>query len=134
MPKNLPARVLIIDDDQELLLYLRTFLEDNGYETICASSTKEGLKMIEKEHPDIILLDIVMESMFSGFHICSLLKNDPHLRHIPIIGISGIADELGIRYSYDTDREFFNPDAYLEKPIDRSELLEKIRDLLKNED
>jgi len=71
-----------------------------------------------------------MEKVFSGFHICSTVKNDPSLRHIPIIGISGIAEHLGIRYSYDEDREFFNPDAYLEKPIDREELLEKIMGLL----
>lgn len=125
-----PVRILIIDDNQKVLLSLRTFLEDNGFEAICAATTEEGIKMIKAKHPDLILLDIVMDKVFSGFHICSIVKNDPSLRHIPIIGISGIAERFGIRYSHDEDREFFNPDVYLEKPIDRRDLLEKIKGLL----
>jgi CheY-like chemotaxis protein len=123
-------RVLIIDDNPSVLLSLRTFLEDNGYEALCASKTDEGFEMIRSQRPDLILLDIMMENLYSGFHICSSVKNDPELRNIPIIAISGIADRLGIHYSMETDREFFNPDAYLEKPIDRMMLLEKIQSLL----
>ena len=129
---NLTARVLIIDDNPSVLLSLRTFLEDKGFEALCASNSEEGLDMIKGERPDLILLDIMMESLYSGFHICSRIKNDPDLRHIPIIGISGIADRLGIHYSMETDREFFDPDAYLEKPIDREDLLEKIKALLQS--
>lgn len=129
---NPSARILIIDDNPSVLLSLRTFLEDKGYEALCASSADEGIEMIRDERPDLILLDIMMENLYSGFHICSWVKNDPDLRHIPIIGISGIAERLGIRYSMETDREFFNPDAYLEKPIDRDDLLKKIETLLQS--
>ncbi len=128
-PKPVP-RVLIIDDSPSARLSLKTFLQDHGYESLCAGSAEEGMEMIERLRPDLILLDVMMERPYSGFHMCARLKGDPGLRHIPIIGISGMAESLGIRYSPEGDREFFNPDEYLEKPLDFQELLEKIRALL----
>lgn len=124
------ARVLIIDDNPSTVVSLKTFLEDHGYESLCAMSAREGLEMIRSFHPDLILLDIMMEAPYSGFHICSTVKTDPKLRHIPVIGISGMSERLGIRYCPETDREFFNPDAYLEKPIDFEDLLGKVQSLL----
>jgi CheY-like chemotaxis protein len=124
------ARVLIIDDNPSVILSLKTFLEDQGYVIFSASSANEGLEMIRRLHPDLILLDIMMEVPHSGFHVCSTVKNDPELCHIPVIGISGMADRLGIRFCPETDREFFNPDDYLEKPLDFGELLTKIQGLL----
>lgn len=128
--EDVKARVLIIDDNPSVVLSLKTFLEDNGYETMAASRADEGLEMIRRLHPDLILLDIMMESPYSGFHICSSVKTDPKLKHIPIIGISGITERLGISYCPEADREFFNPDAYLEKPVDFEYLLKEIQALL----
>jgi CheY-like chemotaxis protein len=125
-----PARVLIIDDNPSTVLSLKTFVEDHGYEGICAMTARDGLEMVRRARPDLILLDIVMEAPYSGFHVCSALKADPELRHIPIIGISGIGESLGIRYCPETDREFFNPDAYVGKPVDYEELLARMQCLL----
>jgi CheY-like chemotaxis protein len=132
VPEDRTARVLILDDNPSLVLSIKTFLEDNGYETMAATRADEGLEMIRRLHPDLILLDIMMETPYSGFHICSSVKNDPKLKHIPIIGISGITERLGISYSPEADREFFNPDAYLEKPVDFQKLLEEIQALLES--
>jgi CheY-like chemotaxis protein len=126
------ARVLIIDDNPSTVLSLKIFLEDHGYEGIGATSASEGLEMIRRLRPDLILLDVMMETPYSGFHICSSVKNDPKLRHVPVIGISGMAERIGVRYCPETDREFFSPDAYMEKPIDYESLLDKIRGLLQS--
>lgn len=123
-------RVVIIDDNPATVLSLRTFLEDHGCEGLCASSAQEGLELIRRLAPDIIVLDIMMERPYSGFQICSAVKSDPTLRHIPVIGISGMAEALGIRYSPETDREFLALDAFLEKPIDMEDLWGKIQSLL----
>ncbi len=124
------ARVLIIDDSPAIGLSLKTFLEDQGYEGLCAHSGREGLEMVRRFRPDVVLLDIMMERPYAGFQVCAQLKSHPDLRRIPVIGISGMGDALGIHYSWEEDREFFNPDAYLEKPIDLEQLLATIRDLL----
>jgi DNA-binding response OmpR family regulator len=124
------ARILIIDDSAALRLALRTFLEDHGFQGMCASGAAEGLELIRRERPDIILLDVMLEKPYSGFHVCAQVKEDPALRHIPVIGMSGMGDQLGITYSLETDRGFFNPDAYLEKPINLDALLERVRGLL----
>jgi CheY-like chemotaxis protein len=127
---NQPAMVLIIDDNPSVILSLKTFLEDHGYQSLCATSAHEGLEMIRRRQPDLILLDIMMEVPHSGFHIFSSMKSDPKLSHIPVIGISGMAERLGIHFCLDTDRQFFDPDAYFEKPVDLDNLLDKIRELI----
>ena len=54
--------------------------------------------MAQKEHPDLVLLDVMMETLYSGFEVCKRIKTDPDLKNTPVIGISGMADEFGVRY------------------------------------
>jgi CheY-like chemotaxis protein len=124
------ARILIIDDNPDFLFTMETFLNRNGFETIIAEDGEKGVQLAKKEHPDLVLLDVMMETLFSGFEVCKQLKLDPALKDVPIIGISGMGGELGVRYEKERDEEYFNTDDFFEKPIDKEKLLDKIKELL----
>jgi len=124
MEKNL--KIVLVDDNTDYLFTMQTFLERNGFEVLTADDGQKGLDLIRKEKPDIVLLDVMMESLFSGFELCKKLRTEDELKHIPIIGISGMGDELGINYKQWPDFEYFSPDAYLDKPVDKQRLMELI--------
>ena len=125
------AKILIIDDNPDFLFTMETFLKRNGFATVIAEDGKKGVELAQKERPDLVLLDVMMETLFSGFEVCKQLKLDPGLKDVPIIGISGMGDELGVGYKKETDEEYFNPDEFFEKPVDKGKLLAKIKELLK---
>ena len=121
------GKVLIVDDNPDFVFATETFLRRNGFETIAARNGKEGLELAEQDRPDVIVLDVMMENLFSGLEICKRLRLNSELRHIPIIGVSGIGDELDVHLSRWGDNEYFPVDEYYEKPLDREKLLESIR-------
>ncbi len=121
----------MIDDNKDLLFTMSTFLNRNGFDTLTAEDGKAGLELVEKEQPDLVLLDIMMETLFSGFEVCKRLRTNPALKAIPIIGISGMGDELEVKFDEERDEEYFNPDAFFDKPVDREKLLEKIDELIR---
>ncbi len=124
-------KIVLIDDNTDFLFTMSTFLSRNGFQTFTAEDGQEGLAVIEKEHPDLVLLDVMMETLYSGFEVCRKMRTEPALKDIPIIGISGMGDELGVKFDKERDGEYFSPDHFFEKPVDREKLLEKIGELLK---
>jgi len=125
------GKIVMIDDNKDLLFTMSTFLNRNGFDTLTAEDGKAGLELVEKEQPDLVLLDIMMETLFSGFEVCKRLRTNPALKAIPIIGISGMGDELEVKFDEERDKEYFNPDAFFDKPVDREKLLEKIDELIR---
>ncbi len=126
-----PAKIIIIDDNPDFLFTMETFLTRNGFEVVTADDGKKGVELVEKERPNLVLLDIMMESVYSGLEVCKKLRMNPELKKIPIIGISGIGDELGVRLDRWGDDDYFSVDEYFEKPVDRERLLERIKVRLK---
>ena len=96
-----------------------------------ADDGRKGLDLIKEIHPDLVLLDIMMETTYSGLDVCKAIRSDPVLKGIPIIGISGIGDEMGIKIDKWGDDDYFSVDEFFEKPVDREKLLERIRIRLK---
>lgn len=119
-------KAILIDDDKDYLFSMETFLSRNGFTVHTASNGKDGLDLIKKELPDIILLDVMMESVFSGFEVCKAVRSDSQLEFIPIVGISGIGEELGIKYEKYKDEQYFTPDEFVDKPVDKQQLLRVI--------
>jgi CheY-like chemotaxis protein len=74
----------------------------------------------------------MMETLFSGFELCKQMRMDDDLKDIPIIGISGMVDELGIDYKQWPDYDYFKPDAFLDKPVDKQKLLRLIPETIDN--
>ena len=110
-------------------MYPRPIFARPGY---CKNENAYNKRKNQKEKPKIVLLDVMMEALYTGFEIWRQMNADPELKKIPIIGISGMADELGVRVDMKKDHEYFNPDVFLDKPVDRDLLLKKIDELLKS--
>ena len=121
------AKIIVVDDNHDLLFTMETFLTRNGFEVLTADDGQRGLELIKEARPDLILLDIMMETTFSGLDVCKALRSDPDLKKIPIIGISGIGHEMGIQIGKWGDDDYFSVDEFFEKPVDREKLLERIK-------
>jgi len=113
--------ILIVDDEPDSLLYLRTVLEEEGYTIIEASTGEEALKMT-RQKPDLILMDIRMPKM-DGFQVCKQLKQDIEYHNIPIILFSTLLTNQQIEQGAIKARA----DAFLKKPFELKTLTEVIR-------
>ncbi|MCG2776285.1 MAG: response regulator, partial [Desulfobacterales bacterium] len=78
----MPKKILIVHDDPDVILFLSTVLKDHGYITVDASNGREGLERVKSDHPDLILLDLMMPQK-SGIALLSDLKKDDALKEIP---------------------------------------------------
>lgn len=123
----MPKKILIVDDEPDVVTYLSTLLEDAGYGTISASNGEEGLEKVRGESPDLITLDITMPEK-SGVRLYTELKNDDALRSIPVIVVTGIQGEIEKFLS--TRRQVPPPDDFVAKPVDRDLLVEKVKKLI----
>jgi CheY-like chemotaxis protein len=126
-------KVLVIDDDPDVVSFVITVLEENDYTPLVARNGEEGLKLIRQEGPDLILLDILMPRG-SGVKLFREIKTDASLKHIPVIVLSGIAEKSFLR-SQKALTEFGGakvpePDAYLEKPVEPEELAAMIKKVI----
>ena len=123
-------KIVLVDDNEDYLFTMTTFLTKNGFEALSATNEKDGIELIQKELPDIILLDVMMESLFSGFEVCRAIRTDPDIKEIPIIGISAMGEALNLEFDQWRDYQYFSPDAFVEKPVDKENLLSVIKEVL----
>ncbi len=121
--------IVIIDDNSDYLFTMKTFLTRNGFEVDTAEDGETGIALIKEKRPDLIMLDVMMETTYSGFEVCRQIRNDPELKKTTIFGISGMQDELGIKFDKYEDSEYFSPDVFFDKPVDKEALLAKINEL-----
>lgn len=122
--------MLVVDDDQTAVAFVRTALEPGKYEVIGVSDGLAGLAQARKEPPDLIILDVYMPRQ-PGFYTLRDLKADPKTKNIPVVMLTGVGERLGITFSTQDIYDFLGiePDAYLEKPVD-PRFLRKIIDRL----
>ena len=125
-----PVKIVVVDDNPDYRFTMETFLKKNGFQAATAADGKKGLALIRSEQPDLILLDVMMETTFSGFELCKAVRRDPDLNEIPIIAISGMVDELGVGFDQVSDIEYFSPEEFVEKPVDKATLLATIHKVL----
>jgi DNA-binding response OmpR family regulator len=121
-------KILIIDDEKDILTYLSTFFVDNGFDVITAFDGKEGVQQAILRKPDIITLDVSMPEE-SGVKALRELQNNESTKNTPIIIITGLASDF--KRFIETRKQVHPPEGYFEKPIDRNELLVKVKELLK---
>jgi len=118
-------KILIVDDDPDFVEVIRTILEAKDYHVNSASDSKEAVKVIHQQKPDLVLLDIMMASVLDGLSVTYEMHDDPELHRIPIIVVSSIAqsDYAG---QFPTD-EYIHIDDWLSKPIQPDALLDKVK-------
>jgi CheY-like chemotaxis protein len=130
---NGKKKILVIDDEPHVVTYLETLLQDNGYETVAASNGREGMEMVKAQNPDLVCLDITMPEE-SGIQFYRDLKDDPALQAIPVVIVTAVTgyggDPDGLRKFLSTRRHVPPPEGYFSKPIDKSEFIAKIKQLL----
>lgn len=125
-------KVLIIDDDDDVVFTMRLPLEAHGYQVFRAANQREGLQKVREVKPDLILLDVMMDSMTAGFEVCRTIRNpDPAsdyaaYRKIPIVMITAIPATASLRFA--PDKAQLPVDAFVEKPIEPDILLSIVRD------
>lgn len=116
-------KILLIDDDVDLVTVMRGVLESKPYEVIVAYNGREGLEKAKKENPDLIVLDIMMPVM-DGFNFAELFSKDPSLKKIPVLALTSFSESLGQPFPFEVTE-------YLRKPIKPKELIAKVEEHLK---
>jgi len=129
------SKILVIDDDPDFRDAVTTILQSAQYDVVTAADPAKGKAKILEEKPDLILLDIMMDSLFDGFSLCHSIKTGKEfkeVKHTPIIFVSAVKDVAGSRFEFKGDDQgLVGPDDYLDKPVKAEELLERIERLLK---
>ncbi|PKO23543.1 MAG: response regulator, partial [Chloroflexi bacterium HGW-Chloroflexi-1] len=126
--------ILIVDDDPDMVEAMRMTLEANGYRVSHAASGQDGLKQVKQLNPDLIVLDVMMDTTTEGFQVSLALRSpDPHseyaaYRHIPIVMLTSIHSTTPLRFGPDED--YLPVDSFLDKPIDPDKLVALIAELV----
>jgi CheY-like chemotaxis protein len=129
------AKILVVDDDPDLIFLVRFHLERANFSVIEASNGTEGLKLVLSEHPDVIILDVMMDTLTEGFQFALKIRNpDPtstykECRDIPIIILTSIHETTNLRFKPNDD--YLPVDDFIEKPFVPDELIKKINMYLK---
>ena len=117
-------KILMIDDEDQLVQMVKMRLEANGYKVIAAHDGLEGLKKAREERPDLILLDLMLPKM-DGYKVCRTLKFDEKYKDILIIMFTARVQESDERMGMEV-----GADAYITKPFDAQKLIDKVKELL----
>jgi len=124
--------ILIVDDDYDFLEINRMILERAGYRVVTAAEPKQALVRMQEEKPDLVITDLMMTSLDSGFFFARTIKEDERYAGVPVIIATSVSSALGLdfRPRTDQDRADMHVDAYFDKPLDATRLLTTIRELL----
>lgn len=123
--------ILIVDDEPDVLTYLKTFLEDQGFRVSCAQDVPCALEKMAEEQPDLICLDIMMP-VKSGISLYEHLRREESLQDIPVIIISGMSIESMANFLQERESTGTSPKRYrfLNKPVDLNQFIEVLHEVL----
>ena len=120
-----PSKVLIADDNPQIVELLEAYLEPLSTRVITAADGDAALAAVERELPDLVLLDIMMPRR-SGYEVCRILKDDPRYHDIPIIMVTALNESGDLERAREC-----GSDDFLSKPVNKIELLARVQNLLK---
>ena len=122
------ARILVVDDDPDFIEIMRTILESNDYQVLTAANGTQALAQVKAQHPDLLILDIMMSTVLDGLDVSEKLSQDPDAKFMPVIMVSSIAD-TPYAHVFPMEEQP-HMDAWLSKPVDPKVLLGKVAELL----
>jgi two-component system alkaline phosphatase synthesis response regulator PhoP len=121
-------KVLLVDDDVEFCEATKLFLESRGYEVDLAYDGKNGLEKIRADKPNLVILDVMMPEI-NGYDVCVILKEDPELKDIPVVLLTGV-DQAVFRTTYTQHMGLMTEaDDYIAKPVEPEELTKRVEAL-----
>ena len=124
-------QVLIIDDDPDYSEALKAVIESKGYKAYTAPNSVAGLKKIESSKPDLIILDVMMETKDEGFNFARKLKRSEEYKAIPILMLTSIKESTGFDFGSEVgDDKWLPVDDYCDKLIDMGDLMVRVEKLL----
>src|SRR3989338_10585239 len=124
------AKILIIDDDPDIVEGMEVVLESKDYEVSNAKSGEDGIKKAKQEKFDLVILDVMMETKDKGFEVAREIKKEN--KDIPIIMLTAIKEKLGFDFKGESgDQDWLPVDDYLDKPLKPQELIAKVESFLK---
>jgi DNA-binding response OmpR family regulator len=128
------AKILVIDDDPDFVDAVTPILQSALYDVVSAANPTEGKEKILKEKPDLILLDIMMDSLFDGFSLCHNIKTAKEFKDVkdtPIIFVSAVKEMTGSRFQFKGEEQgLVGPDDYIDKPVKPDDLIARIERLI----
>jgi len=128
-----PRKILVVDDDVDLCDSLKAILEGAGYAASTASNRAEGMAKMKAERPDLLVLDVMMETWHDGFEMSRELKKDQNLCHTPILMLTSVEERTGVQVKSSAgDPDWLPVDGFLDKPVEPDVLLVEIEKLLES--
>ena len=125
------AKILIIDDDPDIAEAMKIVLENQGYAVSKAKDGQDGMEQIKASLPDLIILDVMMNTMREGFFVSRELKTNPTYKHIPILMLTAVKEKTGLDFKPEAGDEAWLPvEDFLDKPVAKEVLLDRVSTLL----
>src|SRR3990170_7699570 len=127
--EKMPKKILIVDDDPDLVEAVTMILESKNYDVAAAYGGVEGLQKAKTEKPDLIVLDVMMPDK-DGYAVCKELKADPKLSKVPVLLLTAVVSKIATtRYTQQMGLET-EADDYIDKPVEPDVLVQRIETLL----
>jgi CheY-like chemotaxis protein len=124
MPTKPKAKVLVVDDEPNILMSLEFLMRKSGYEVFIARDGTEALQLVHEQRPHVVVLDIMMPEV-DGYEVCQAIRANPALAHMRVIFLSAKSKEADIERGYAA-----GADLYLTKPFSTKELMQHIHKLM----
>lgn len=125
------AKILIVDDDPDMVESMKVILESKNYQVSVAKTGEEGLRKVREEKPELVILDVMLETGDKGFDVAREIKWDPQYKHLPILMLTAIKEKTGLDFMKEAGDEHWLPvDDYCDKPLHPDELVSKVEALL----
>jgi len=124
--------ILLVDDDRDFLEQNRGVLSSRGFRVTCVCDPREALEAIERERPDLVVSDLMMKALDSGFSLARLIKQDPRWAGTPVILVTAVASQRGFDFNPRSREDLIamNADAFFDKPVAPEALIAKVEELL----
>lgn len=121
-------KILLVDDDIDLLEQNKVLLESRGFKVVTAENGEDGWKTFQRENPDAAIIDLIMEQMDAGFVLSHRIKKTEHGKKIPVYILTSATYDTGFKFSVSTpeEREWIKCDGILNKPVVVEELIAKL--------
>jgi two-component system, OmpR family, alkaline phosphatase synthesis response regulator PhoP len=123
-------KILVIDDDPDFVESVENLLEAKGYQVVSASNGKEGVEKAKAEKPNLILLDVMMNTKDEGFNVAREIHEIPEVKGTPVIMVTGVRKEMNLPFGFEPDETWLPVKQILEKPVKPETLLKAVADTI----